>query len=347
MNGIIPGRMAGLAEDSPMRRRFMPGRRDERGQVLIIVAGGLVIMILAIGLVIDTGIGFMTRRGSQNAADLGSLAGTKVIADHYTQNTSLDGPDVHAAIDASLAANGCESDEGCSWTAEYVDNLETPLGTVTEGDPMPVGTQGVAVSIARAPQTFFMRVIGLDTIAVATSATSITAAIDRLPPGQVLPIAADPPNNNFQSGEVYELTAGKDAPGNFSWLSWDGSNDPNTLATSICTPNNPEMTFPVWITGDPGKSNSDSVRDCVDYWIDNGGTVLIPLWDDVAGNGNNTDYRIVGLAAFVLTARGQPAIDSIQGRFVGYYGLPSIGANYGGPPDPTGANAAYFLGLIR
>jgi hypothetical protein len=279
------------------------------------------------------------------------MAGTKVISDHYLTDPTLDGPDVHAAIDATRAANGCAAAGGCTWTAQYVrpngPGVEQDLGAVTTGDPMPGGAQGVRVDVGESPETFFMRVIGLDTISVSTSATALTASLPGLPAGQVLPIGADPPNNNYTPGEVYELTAGMDAPGNFSWLSWDGSNDPNTLATSICTPNNPEMSFPVWITGDPGKSNSNSVRDCVDYWIDNGATVLIPMWDQVTGTGNNTEFRIVGLAAFVLTARSQPAIDSIQGRFVGYYGLPSVSAGYGGPPDPNDANSVHFLGIVR
>lgn len=322
----------------------------ERGQVLIIVAGGLIALMLAVGLVIDTGIGFMSRRGSQNTADLAAMAGTKVIADHYVKDTSLDGPDVHAAIVASAAANGCTTAGGCAWTAEYVQpdgpGAELDLGAVTESGPMPYGAQGVRVTVARDPQTFFMRVIGLDSIHVETSGTAMTATLDGLPPGQVLPIGADPPSD-YEPGQTYELTAGMDAPGNFSWLSWDGSNDPNTLADSICEPNNPEITFPSWIDGDPGASNSNGVRDCVDYWIDTGATVLIPMWDQVTGNGNNVQFRIVGLAAFVLTQRSQPAISSIQGQFIGFYNLPSVSAGYGGPPDPTDGNGSYFLGLIR
>ncbi len=334
-----------------MRRDDTRSRRGgERGQILVIVAGGLVVMILAVGLVIDTGVGYMARRGGQNAADLAAMAGTKMIADHYVKNTSLDGPDVYTAIDTNITTNGCTVASTCTWTAEYVKpngpGAEQDLGAVTAAGALPAGAQGVRVNVSRTPETFFMRVIGLNTIAVSTAATAMTATVDTLPPGQVLPIAADPPGN-YEPGLTYELTAGKDGPGNFSWLSWDGSNDPNSLATSICTPDNPELTFPAWVTGDPGTSNSSSVRACVDYWIDSGTTVLIPMWDQVTGNGNNTQFRVVGLAAFVLVARGQPAIDSIQGQFVGFYGLPSVSAGYGGAPDPTDSNGSYFLGLVR
>ena len=323
--------------------------RAERGQILVIVALALIVLIAAVGLVIDTGIGFVSRRSAQNMADLSAMAGTKTIADHYVKDTSLDGPDVYAAVNDSMSTNGCSGD--CSWSATYVRpngvGSEEDLGDVTAGDPMPYGAQGVRVDVSRQPETFFMRVVGINSITVGVSATAMTATVDELPPGQVLPIGVAPPDGGYEPGQVYDLTAGKDAPGNFGWLSWDGTNDSGGLADSLCQPDNPELGFPVWVTGDPGKSNSNGVRDCVDYWIDNGQTVLIPLWDQVTGTGNSTQFRVVGLAAFVLTARDQPGVDEIQGRFVGFYGLPSVTSGYGGPPDPTDDNSVYFLGLVR
>ena len=70
------------------------------------------------------------------------------------------------------------------------------------------------------------------------------------------------------------------------------------------------------------------MRACLQQWVDNGETVLIPIvlkTNDPAntpgcstgGNGNNFTYCIVGIAAFVLTGFTQPAVDEISGRFVG------------------------------
>ena len=70
---------------------------DPRGQILVIVAGGLVILLLAVGLVIDTGLSFVVRRDAQNVGDLASLAGTKVVADHYTDGGRT-GAQVYAAV---------------------------------------------------------------------------------------------------------------------------------------------------------------------------------------------------------------------------------------------------------
>ncbi|HEV8053872.1 MAG TPA: hypothetical protein VGP30_03490, partial [Candidatus Limnocylindrales bacterium] len=211
--------------------------------------------------------------------------------------------------------------------------------------------QGVKVDIHREPATYFLSLIGQPTWDVDAEAAGYTARSAGLPAGQVLPIGVDPPNNNFKPNGVYELTAGKDAPGNFSWLSWNGSNNAGTLANSLCNPDNPALSFPVWITGDPGKTNSSSVRACVDKWMNNKTVVLLPLWDTVQRNGNDTEFHVIGLAAFVLLSKGQPAIDTIKGRFVEYYPLPTIGANatWGAPPCAPGSvgctDQTVFVGL--
>ena len=327
--------------------------RAERGQVAVIFAGGLVTMLLLTGLVIDGGIAFLNRREAQNIADLAAMAGTKTVSDHYVDGGRT-GADVYAAVEANAASNGCTAAEACTWEARYVrptgPGSEQEIGQVHPNGAIPGGAQGVVVTVTRTPGTFFVRVIGQSTWQVETRATALTAHLDGLPPGGVLPIAVDPPNANFQPGDEYQLTAGMDGPGNFSWLSWDGSNDANSLADSICNPDNPALSFTPapWVAGDPGKTNSGGdagVRACVDSWIDEGATVLIPTWSEARGQGNNFEFKITGLVAMVVTGRGQPAIDSITARFVEYYPLPSIEAGYGGPPIP--GQGVFFLGLVR
>jgi hypothetical protein len=216
---------------------------------------------------------------------------------------------------------------------------------VASGGAIPAGAQGVDVDVARVADTFFMRVVGINTVDVRTSGTALTARQDSMPAGLLLPIAMSPPEN-MTTGEIYDITDGKDGPGNFGWLSWDGSNDANTLVNSICTPNNPPLTVPVDIDGAPGKMNKKAGRDCLDEYIANGTRVLIPLWDgsDV-GNGSHAEYHIIGFAAFILTDRSQPAVDNIQGAFQEYYPILSVSGGFGTEPQP--GDATYFIGLIR
>ena len=95
-------------------------RRDERRQILLIAAAGMFVFIALVGLVIDTGVAFRERRNIQNAADLSSLAGTKVIADHYLDGGRT-GTEVlrrdHRKPGEPMAAPAANE---CTWTAVYV-----------------------------------------------------------------------------------------------------------------------------------------------------------------------------------------------------------------------------------
>jgi Flp pilus assembly protein TadG len=322
--------------------------RADRGQILVLFTLGLVVMVLFLGLVIDGGFAFVNRRDGQNTADLAAMAGTKVIADYYAKTgNTLTGADVYTAINKSATTNDCSSSGGtpCTWSASYVDKTEATLGAVSSSGAILPGAQGVLVHVNRTPRTYLLGVIGQSSWSVGTDATALTAKVPGLPGGQVLPIGTNPPQP-FQTGHIYTLTLGSNGPGNFGWLSWTGRNATGILADSICTANNPPLTFPVQIAGEPGAHNGNDVRDCLQGYVDSGATVLIPIFDQCSPcNGNNASYHVIGLAAFVLTGFVQPAIDQISGRYVGYSSADPIGGNYGGPP--SSGDSTIFIGLIR
>jgi Putative Flp pilus-assembly TadE/G-like len=326
------------------------GRSSESGQILIMAAGGLIVLLLVAGLVIDLGLGFRERRTIQNASDLAAMAGTKVIADHYLDGGRT-GDQVFDAVSASLAGNDCAT--GCTWTGTYVRPAATPgteidLGPLVDGGTIPALAQGVRITADTASETFFMRVVGIDEVAVGTEATAMTSSLlDEAPGGVLLPIAAF--DSDYEPGVEYELTEGEEGPGNFGFLTWSGANDSGTLADSICVADNPAMQFPVWIEGAPGNMNANHVRNCLDQWL--GETVLIPIWSQTNNSGGSgLDYEIVGLAAFTLTSYDQHA-SKVNGHFVEFYALPGVPAGYGRPPclssDPTCASRTNFIGLTR
>ena len=105
-----------------MKRTRTPSRRED-GQILAIFAGALVALILISGLVIDGGNVFVTRRDSQDSADIGSMAGTKRLADYYVKSQTFTSTNnVYTAIATRMDQNNCSSAAGsiCSWTARYV-----------------------------------------------------------------------------------------------------------------------------------------------------------------------------------------------------------------------------------
>lgn len=78
-------------------------KRREGGQILVLFALALVVIVAGVGLVIDGGFAFAQRRAEQNAADLGALAGA---------NALLNGADPTTAARAATADNGYTHAQG-------------------------------------------------------------------------------------------------------------------------------------------------------------------------------------------------------------------------------------------
>jgi Putative Flp pilus-assembly TadE/G-like len=356
-------------EESPMPS--MRNRDGERGQILILFAGGLVVLLLILGLVVDGGTAYVNRRDGQNSADLAALAGTKKLVDTWRQTSNPGvypvGNGAYQAIATSLAANDCPLGGICTWTAHYVGPRSgatfQDLGPVQAGDANIPGWNGgtkaigVKVDVTRTPRTYFLGVIGQSTWTVGTAATAIAGKTLGAPVGQLMPIAFVDTGTVPDLGAITALTSGANGPGNFGWVSWTGSNSSGGLSTSLCTPDNPAFILPAQFPGDPGTTNASDVRACLQQWVDNGETVLIPIvWatDDplappgckTGANGNNFTFCIKAIAAFKITGYTQPAVDQINGMYQGTYAYSgSIPAGVGAPPTAT--DKFYYFGLAQ
>lgn len=354
----------------------VPARRAE-GQVLVLFAGGLVAFLLIVGLVIDAGSAFLNRRDAQNTADLAALAGTKVVADLYVKGSSP--VSVYDAIDASAQGNDCLGEVAatpCTFSADYVGITHNVIAAVTEGSTPPAGTFGVRVNVTRQPVSFiagpairlFCQIFGqcggsIDTWNVQTVATALTYQDSQAAAaGSMLPIGWRAPED-FTYNQLYRLTTGGlDVPGNFGWLSWDGSTDTPSLNGWVCTPSNPEIVLPEYIDGNTGASNSSTIRDCLRYYIENKIPVLIPIVGEadppsacpdgpVTGNGMSSEYCVIGVAAFVLTdytLQGNVAIKELEGFFQQVYAFQPGVIPAGVTPEPPGLDSKfYYLGLVE
>ncbi len=299
--------------------------------------------LLIVGLVVDGGTAFVNRRGGQNTADLAALAGTKKLADTWRQAGNPGvyvGGNAYQAIATSVAANDCADASICTWTARYVGQHNgatfPDLGPVGAGDTAIPGWNGgtpalgIKVDVTRTPRTYFLGVIGQSTWNVGTTGTAIAGRSPNAPAGQLLPIGfVDPGGGEPNLQTIFALTSGANGPGNFGWLSWTGSNSAGDLATSLCTPNNPPFTLPAQFPGDPGKTNASEVRACLEQWVDNGETVLIPIVyaaNDPAApagcrtgqNGNNFTFCIKATRRVqdhrLLAAGGRPDQRDVPGH---------------------------------
>lgn len=379
------------------RRSHGRGRGSERGQILVIVAGGFIGLLTIVALALEGGTMILTRRDAQNAADLAALSGTRIVSLNYTESPQTQS-DVYQAIEESLELNNCgaTATAPCVWTANFVGTNLGDLGRVNDsGAALPESSSvlsvGVRVGVTKSPEAIIGRIRGFDAWNVSTEATALTGSSGNVPSGVLLPIAlcgygpdeaecqraqANPSNAKpFVADNEYTLTEGMVGPGNFGWISWTGSDSATTLEASICTPDNPAFTLDglfddpgdwekngilgtnpsngeTWFPGGNGNMNKRQVRDCLQGYIDDETTVLIPIYDvtslNVLGGGhgaNDLAYHIVGIAAFVLTNLPQHAVN-VEGRFIEYYPLTEIQAG-GSWQAPNPGEPTTFIGLVK
>jgi hypothetical protein len=330
-----------------MRHRW----RRAGGQVVVIFGVGLLVILLTVGLVVDGGTAFLERRDAQNDADIATLAGTKIVADAYTDPTRIDRSrgEVFTAISGSMTVNGCVGGgpTPCTWRAWFVGPGATDVGAVVAGDTAGIrgsGILGVHVDVSRRPRTYFLGLIGQSSWKVDSTATALATKPEKAPAGQVLPIGLKEPLVPFQTGQVYDVTAGKTTPGGFVWLSWSASRSLGVLKASVCSPNNQAFSIPGTINSGPMVADPTSIP-CFGDWISSKSTVLIPIFRDPLTDKMLMSYHVDRLAAFVIVSVGTPTASDIRARFVGTYAYPST-PNAGDQP-PSDLDSLYYVGLVH
>ena len=118
--------------------------------------------------------------------------------------------------------------------------------------------------------------------------------------------------------------------GNFGWLSWTGANGEPVLVQSLTPPGNSQtyvnpndpadhvLSINDWVYGRPGVSNSKGVRDALDLLKTL--IITVPVWDTATGQGNNTQYHVVGCARIQITSYRLPGQNRISGTYRGITG---------------------------
>ncbi|HJT64737.1 MAG TPA: Tad domain-containing protein [Candidatus Limnocylindria bacterium] len=261
-------------------------KRTESGQVLVIVAMGMIALVAMVGLVIDGGFAWAQQRENQNGADAAAKAGT-VVVQHLLAGVDTPAPndfDVACAVDAAATANGAVVEE-----AEYVDFQGDPLaptpvmvGTcVTDlGVGIPAGAQGVRSRTSQTFETFLMQVVGQDTLTTEADAIAVVGELSAI--GGALPVTfpevgtvcddleldfeirADDGDGTYEPFEIIDEADANasnlavvplctTAPGSVGWLDWEcGQN----LKASIEDPCEVFIPIPAWVQTQTGNVNS-------------------------------------------------------------------------------------------
>ncbi|HEX9738127.1 MAG TPA: Tad domain-containing protein [Candidatus Limnocylindria bacterium] len=265
-------------------------RPAERGQVLVIVAMGMVAIVAMVGLVIDGGYAWVRQRDTQNGADAVAKAGTIVVQYYLAGDSSAPNDyDVACAAAAAAASNGVDID-----SAEYVwvDSLgavhtfdpAVAVGTCTVdlGVAIPTSAQGVKAQTSETFETFLMPVIGVPQLTAIADAIAVVGESDVVY-GGALPVTfpetsstcdrVSPvdftirPDDEVAPWEFYEIIDEADAdgtnlaivplcdiaPGSVGWLDWDcGQN----LQQSVADPCDVTIPIPAWVQTQTGNVNA-------------------------------------------------------------------------------------------
>jgi hypothetical protein len=323
---------------------------NDRGAVMIVMAGGLVGLVALAGLALDGGRAYGERRQMQNAADAASMAATRELARIITGETT-DASLIRAAALDAADENGADLSEV---TCTLVDFERVAIEACPTGSTLSqpaTDYSGVLVETEQTQDTFFMKAVGHSSFTAAADATAQVGQVGGsfvapfvfcgTAPGhspQVLVVDSDPESetgfkvNDLAVGSVYSVYGndiknnGRDC-GNPS-SSFRGNADtsqeyqiPGEWDTTTGNKNGPTLR----LVNSGNACSPDFTNSCV---------FVMPLCPFGNGQGGN-NFRIycTHLGLFEVTHVANHDIDA---RFLGGTTLNQGGII--GPADPNGSN---------
>ncbi len=315
--------------------------RDEKGQSMVLIALLAVGLVAFMGLLVDGGRLYASRRQSQNASDAAAFAGARRLAIR-TGNGPSDDAAVQALIFNLARANGVTNtatDVQAYYMYPSSQGPQVGLGTI------PGGATGVRVYTTLRIQPFLISVLfGGGLVAAKTVATIQSGLMTT--PEFIMPMTVE--DQAFRYGQKYRLFGDATGPGNFQWIDFDGPDCHNPSEQQLeenlrqVNPSpvkeaDPEGNYISevdrlhWFCGGPGVKAA--AADEVQWWLDKlegQRHWIIPVYDVVTNNGSNLAYHIVSFAEFVVT---------------GY----DFGGQQGGDncPDPRGGGEKCIVGTFQ
>jgi len=256
-------------------------RPAERGQILVIVAVGMIAFIAMVGLVIDGGNAWGQQRETQNAADSAAKAGTVIVQRNLAGTAATDGA-VGCAVEDAAADNDAELE-----SAEYTNHTgspyspSVPVGTCGSTGGIPSGAQGVRAVATTEFDTYLMGVIGFNELRATADATAVVGRVEMICPPSfgcaVLPVTfprtmdtcdgtnhreigdedwplLDPLVDTLDDGNLVIVPLCATGPGSVGWLDFGCGN----LAQTITQPENCDLDFPIpaWLDTQTGNPNN-------------------------------------------------------------------------------------------
>ena len=297
--------------------RASHARRVADGQILVLAALLMFVIIAVVALVIDGGYAWGQQRATQNGTDASAEAGAAALMQHMISPASVSDSSVANAVQQTAAKNNVTVD-----AAFYTDiggALLRPDGTTTTdpaqaaevggGSIPPCATNcagpdasGVQASGSRGFSTFFARVIGVSSLTAGAHATAISGYVANpcedlsgcpLVPVTVPVTVVTCDNQNrpvpmldangqpipYVKNVHYTLPLCHTDPGNVGWLDWTPTaGGTSELAAAIENPEPRYIVMPEWYyVTETGNVNSRMVEDALNLYA--GKVIFIPMFD--------------------------------------------------------------------
>lgn len=308
---------------SRIRRCWGQGRSG-KGQIIIMAAALLVVMLGMIGLAIDLGYAFAQKRSVQNAADAGAIAGAHVVTQWSATNSTITAEsDVLTVVNANKMG-----DATLTATCDYVDDDGATLAPC--GEEVPETATGVQVAVKETHSTFFMQAIPGAPKTVTTHAVATAHAQIVQPDGSGAPfILCGASAKLLHGGGTMEIVT-KQTDGTYA-INQDAVGktfvvhasqvescglQPDRYKGLALGSRNAGKTIPAWFYGDDGNSVGQAnqvvngIQGCGRTAPDPFGCVMyVPLATNepaAVKSGNDNLFYVVAYAAFYVSSCGPP-----------------------------------------
>jgi len=316
-------------------------RKHGKGQIVVLMAVGLVCLVGAIALGTDVAVDYYNWVQLQKAVDSAVLAGANYLPDN--SNRAI------ATAQQLAETNGLSAGEIVSTT-------------------VPADNSSITMQAQRTVPYYFAKVFGLTSGIVAASASAApqfppstvnATNPSQIPPGgdnngnngttcsnigqcQLMPIGLDS-NTVYSDGEQITLQQGQVGAGNWDLLALGGTGG-NNLRTNIANGYNGQVSVGDWLTTEPGKKvgpvdqgfqdrldqalSADPSGTYASHSVNDPRVLVVPVVDWAHPNGRSS---------VVVTAFASVWLDSYSGGQVTVHLISQVIANSFGDP-----NAPYF-----
>jgi hypothetical protein len=283
-----------------VRSRALYKTSDERGQVAVLMAVFLAVLVGAAAMAIDVGSWYRADQMAQATADAAALAGA--------QGLHLSTADASALAEEYAVKNG-GGDVEISFSRRVVPN------------------DLITVKVARPAPGYFSKLFGIDEVEVSARATA-RAGIPSAARG-VAPIAVDEQHPMLQCrcwGEPTQLSlrnlhdpGGSDAAAAFSLVNLDslidnGNTGAETLAEWLLEGYDGELPLGIYRSAPSADFNSGHFRQAINARL--GTELLFPVYRSITEGGSQAEYEVVAWVGFVPTSfTGGGSRGTINGYF--------------------------------